>query len=84
MKTKLHYIVCVIAGIFYAMGYPGIILPQCFLLPIIGFIVLDFSLNLNQSQKKTTSSLKKKACLNFLFLSGANFFWVLLDPLYNS
>jgi apolipoprotein N-acyltransferase len=71
LKNPKNYL-ALVAGIFYALGFPSVLAESIVLAPILGFALLFFLL----SQKET---LKEKLFLSLLFGIGFNysgFYWI--------
>jgi apolipoprotein N-acyltransferase len=72
MRKYVPFLICLLGGVGYAAGYPGVLFPQLFLLPIIGFSCLEFFL-------RSESRLKQKFLLTLCFAIGltfAGYYWI--------
>lgn len=72
MRRYLPFLLCFSGGVGYAMGYPGVLFPQIFFFPILGFAILEYYLS-------SVINLKRKFFLTLLFAIGltfAGYYWI--------
>ena len=72
MRKYVPFLLCLLGGVGYAMGYPGVLFPQIFFFPIIGFAILEFFL-------RSEEGLKRKFLLTLVFAMGltfAGYYWI--------
>lgn len=72
MHAAIPYLLCLLAGVLYAFGFPGVLFPQVFIFPMIGFGILHFFIG-------QTDRLKTKLIYVFclaLGLTFSGFYWI--------
>lgn len=73
MHTYVPYIFCLLGGVFYAIGYPGVIFPHLFFMPILGFALLEFFLQVEFLKLKTRFLMVLSFALGLTF---AGYYWI--------